>query len=237
MDYQGTELELFAEASNWKSYLAAQITPFVTGRVLEVGAGIGANIPLFHNDRVTSWIALEPDRNLAATIEARRTRGELPAGCEVITGTLADMPADQHYNTIIYIDVLEHIDTDREEVRLAASYLGSGGHLIVLAPAHQFLFSPFDAAVGHFRRYNIATISALTPPDSKLIAVRMLDSAGFFLSLANRLVTRASMPTKAQIHLWDRWFVPASRYLDRVFRYRFGKSLLAVWQIGNSNKE
>ena len=57
MEYVGTELELFAAALKWKDYLAAQIQPFVTGRVLEVGAGIGSNITLFHNDRVAAWLA------------------------------------------------------------------------------------------------------------------------------------------------------------------------------------
>jgi len=52
--YVGNELELFAAARHWKAYLAAQLAPFIAGRVLEVGAGIGGNIPFLRNPSVTA---------------------------------------------------------------------------------------------------------------------------------------------------------------------------------------
>jgi len=57
----------------------------------------------------------------------------------------------------------------------------------------------------------------------------MLDTAGFFASLANRVLLRASMPTAAQIALWDEVLVPISRILDRLTGYNLGKSVVAVW--------
>jgi hypothetical protein len=112
----------------------------------------------------------------------------------------------------------------------AARLLNPGGCLIVLAPAHQFLYSPFDRSIGHFRRYNMAGLKALTPPGCVADKVFMLDSAGFFASLANRLILRASMPTAGQIAFWDRTIVPISRLLDPVTAFRFGKSVVAVWR-------
>jgi hypothetical protein len=53
---------------------------------------------------------------------------------------------------------------------------------------------------------------------------------GIFASLGNRLLTRASMPTEAQIGLWDRWMVPLSRWIDPLLAYQVGKSVLAVWR-------
>jgi len=64
--YIGSELELFAAATNWKAYLGGVLRRFVLGRVLEVGAGIGSNIPYLHNDLVAEWTALEPDQILPA---------------------------------------------------------------------------------------------------------------------------------------------------------------------------
>ena len=79
--------------------------------------------------------------------------GSLPKHCQAITGTLASLDPEVKADTILYIDVMEHIAGDRQEMADAAARLRPGGHLIVLSPAHQWLFSPFDEAIGHYRRY------------------------------------------------------------------------------------
>ena len=91
--YVGSELELFAAATNWKAYLAAILRPFVVGRVLEVGAGIGSNTSCLHSSLVREWTCLEPDANLARQIEDRLGTGQLPPNCRVITGTIASIDA------------------------------------------------------------------------------------------------------------------------------------------------
>ena len=54
--YIGTELELFAEARNWKSYLKRHFEPFIRGDVLEVGAGIGSTTAVLANSAARSWL-------------------------------------------------------------------------------------------------------------------------------------------------------------------------------------
>ena len=126
---------------------------------------------------------------------------------------------------ITYIDVLEHIQDDSEELRRSASLLREGGAVIVLAPAYAWLVSPFDKAVGHFRRYVAATPANLRPA-----RVFYLDSIGLLLSLANRLFLRQSIPSRWQILFWDRILIPLSRVMDRVIRFRAGRSIVAIWR-------
>jgi SAM-dependent methyltransferase len=197
--------------------------------VLEVGAGIGSNIDYLFNPQVQDWLALEPDPKLTSVIAERQRTGQLPQMCKVLTGTLDDAGQEQ-FDTILYIDVLEHIEQDRAQVAQAASRLRPNGRLIILSPAHQFLFSPFDASIGHFRRYGANQLKQLTPPGCRPERLRMLDSTGFFLSLANRLIMKSAMPTHGQIALWDRVFVRVSTVLDPVLGYRFGKSILLIWK-------
>ena len=140
------------------------------------------------------------------------------------------MPPQEQFNTILYIDVPEHIENDRAEVAKAAQLLSPEGRVIVLAPAHQFLYSPFDRSIGHFRRYSLAGLRKLTPPGCCVATAFLLDSVGFFASLANRLILRLAMPTKAQIITWDRAIVPLSRLFDPITGFRFGKSAIIVWQ-------
>jgi SAM-dependent methyltransferase len=228
--YVGSELELFSTAANWKSYFSGVIRPFVGGRVLDVGAGIGANIPYLYNDKVEEWTSLEPDADLAGRIGEAVERGTLPGCCRVAVGTLKDLDPASLYDTILYLDVLEHIADDAAELAAAASHLAPGGHLVVLGPAHQFLFSAFDQAIGHYRRYNTRSLTALTPLGCTLQHCCMLDAAGFFASLANAALLRASAPSPRQIRLWDGVLVPISRVLDRVTAHRFGKTVVVVWR-------
>src|SRR5262249_21436916 len=133
---------------------------------------------------------------------------------EVRTGTLASLDQTEIFNTILYIDVLEHIKDDSAELARAAEHLAPGGHLVVLSPAHSWLFSRFDQAIGHFRRYTAKALEALTPAKLRVVKSYYLDSVGLLASAANRLLLAQSLPTARQIHCWDNFMVPCSRILD-----------------------
>jgi SAM-dependent methyltransferase len=227
--YVGSELEVFATASNWKTYISHIISNYLGERVLEVGAGIGTNIPYLYRDAIKKWIALEPDAALAARIAERVNAGDLPESCCVVNGTITQIAPNEAFDTILYIDVLEHIADDAAEVARAARHLSPSGYLVILSPAHQYLFSSFDAAIGHYRRYTVAALKDLTPSGCRLVRWWMLDSAGFFVSLANRFLLRSPAPAPRQIAFWDRLLVPISHILDRMTGYRFGKTIVGVW--------
>ncbi len=222
--YAGSELRIFEQARHWKSYWRSRIEPFVRGDVLEVGAGIGANTALFADTAFHHWTCVEPDDALASQIA-------LPS-CErhaVLVGTITDLPARARFDTILYADVLEHIEDDEAEVKEAASRLRGGGVLIVLAPAYPFLYTPFDGAIGHFRRYTRNSLRRLAPPHLAPVRLEYLDSAGMLASLGNRLLLRRATPSSGQIRTWDTVLVPISRWTDRLLLRRMGKSILGIW--------
>ena len=227
--YIGSELELFAAATNWKAYFSSMLAPFTGAQVLEIGAGIGSNIPFLHTPAVRQWTSVEPDPDLARRITERIKHGELPETCRVLVGTIESIEETSRFDTVFYIDVLEHIADDAAELNCAASHLAPDGNLVVLAPAHQYLYSEFDAAIGHHRRYDAVSLTAVTPPQCRLRTWFMLDSFGFFASLTNRFLLAAATPSARQIAFWDKLLVPVSRVLDDVTGHKFGKSIVAVW--------
>jgi SAM-dependent methyltransferase len=239
--YIGCELSLFAEARRWKAYWYRQIERYVRGSVLEVGAGNGNNTLVFPmsspaivdqttSGRATSgqnkWVCLEPDVSLCAELRNRVGRENK---VQIIAGTLSAMSETPGFDTILYLDVLEHIEKDSRELALSARMLRPGGHLIVLSPAHRWLYSPFDRNIGHFRRYTRASLCSAVPGRLKLVVCRYLDCAGLAASAANALLLKQSLPTKRQILLWDRLLVPVSRRVDPLLRYSCGKSVLGIW--------
>ena len=122
-------------------------------------------------------------------------------------------------------------------VGIAPSALGHGYYL---AAADGRVYA-FGRAFGGRGDVHLATpvvaiadradlLTGLAPPGCRLRHCFMLDSAGFFASLANRLLLAAALPTARQIALWDRLLIPVSRLLDRLTGFRFGKTVVAVWQ-------
>lgn len=228
--YIGGELDLFALAKNWKSYIRREISDYLIGDVLEVGAGIGATTQALHDGSVSRWVCLEPDRRLALRLKARLAPCAIRSSARVVVGSLRTFSERACFDTILYIDVLEHIREDHAQVDAAAQLVRPGGYIVILSPAHQWLYSEFDRSIGHMRRYAKTELRTMMPAGWREIKLRYLDSLGVFLSLTNALGLRQSMPTEPQIRMWDSFIVPASRVLDQLFFGAIGKSVLAVWR-------
>lgn len=226
--YPGEELVLFQHAGHWKTYFSRQIKPYIKGNVLEVGAGIGSTTLLLNDGSADQWLMLEPDEKMSASLKKKIEAKEFPANCRLQTGTIGQL--DQKFDTIIYIDVLEHIEADAEEMKKAATLLNTGGHIAVLSPAFQFLYSPFDKAIGHCRRYNRKSLRHITPPGLQVVSNRYYDTVGYFAALMNKLFLRQKYPTHKQVMFWDKWMVPVSKISDKLFFHSFGKSIIAVWK-------
>ncbi len=228
--YPGEELQLFEEARHWKTYLSKKIKPFIKGEVLEVGAGISETTHYLVNENVQSWICLEPDEQLQSISQEKINKGSLPSVCKAKKGTLDDLGTDEKFDTIVYIDVLEHIEDDRSELIKALSHLKQNGHLIILSPAFQFLYSPFDKAIGHYRRYNKNSLRKVIPATLSEKKLFYLESTGMLLLLLNKFIFRRNYPSGRHVKIWDRIFIPVSRLLDRIIFYSFGKTIIGVWQ-------
>jgi len=235
IQYLGEELEIFQHAHNWKSYFASRIAPYFGTRVLEVGAGFGGTTVALTNriePKPEHWLSLEPDPRLFDGLKDNFERGVFPSYCEVMKGTVDNLIGTNFkFDTILYVDVLEHIEDDSGEIEKAMQLLSSNGRIVIIGPAHNFLFSDFDSAIGHFRRYDYASIAKLQNKNLSLKFFCYLDSLGCCLSLANRWLLKSSKPSIGQISFWDTYVVPFSRFLDPLFNYKLGKSVVAVLEL------
>ena len=234
--YIGQELSIFAHATNWKRYYTSLIRPYFGKRVMEVGAGVGATTAVMCDGDQDEWLCLEPDPNLRSQIDLLIADKKLPACCATKGGFVSDLKTSDVFDTFIYIDVLEHIEDDRAELEAASARLAPGGRLIVLSPAFNFLYSPFDKSIGHHRRYDKKMYQALTPQGCTMEKTVYLDSLGTATSLINRLVLSQSMPTVDQIIFWDRRLIPITKWMDRLIGYSFGRSLLGIWKKNETNE-
>ena len=224
MRYAGNELEVFQSAVFWKHYVKSYCDKCIRGDVLEVGAGLGSYTNLLDKTHVRSWLAVEPDIDLYTRLECNCIQaGE--QNVNLIHGTIRDVPKDKQFDSIVYIDVLEHIEDDQGELAKASEHLKNGGRLIILVPAHQRLYSGFDKSIGHYRRYNLKVLSSRIPEDLKIQEAKYLDSLGFLLAVINRLFKLTTTPSKSMVEAYDRVLARYSPITDWILGYKVGKSL------------
>ena len=95
---------------------------------------------------------------------------------------------EKTFDTIMYMDVLEHIEDDKKEVNKALKHLNLGGNLIFFVPAYQFLYSDFDKSIGHIKRYNKQFFLSFKENENiSIVELKYFDTIGFFFAvLINR---------------------------------------------------
>ena len=159
---------------------------------------------------------------------------EVGAGCGSFTRDYIDNKMNatltETDNKILYLHVLEHIEDDRKELKEVETKLNKGGHLIIMVPRHQKLYSNFDKSIGHFRRYEINFFEKnFYNLNRKLL--KSLDSFGYLLYFLNKLFFKnEKFPSKFKIFIWDKIFTPLSIALDLITNYKIGKCIIAVYK-------
>jgi SAM-dependent methyltransferase len=230
ISYIGNELELFQHATVWKKYFGKFLKPYLNGKVLEVGAGIGSTAKHLCNGDQEKWICIEPDPSLYNELKNKIELKELPACCTAFKGVIQDLNFIEKYDAILYIDVIEHIERDAAELAYAKNLLAENGYLIVLVPAHQFVYSLFDKSIGHFRRYNKKMLRTIAPRSLSLKKMIYLDIMGLLASILNKFFLKQKYPSLRQIEMWDKKMVRISKIIDPIINYRTGKTLIAIWK-------
>lgn len=226
-EYTGDELELFKNATNWKKYFTSYLRKYIKGAVLEVGAGIGFNTKYLVTNEVTSWTFIEPDSTLSNKISDYNTGISIPK--KIIVGTIDNL-TNEKFDTIIYIDVLEHIKESKEEIRKINKMLNTGGHLIILVPAFQFLYNEFDHKLGHYRRYNRSLLKTEVTCLLEEKKIFYLDSCGLMASFFNKTILKRKEITLFQVLFWDKILIPISKITDQLLNKKAGKSLIGIFE-------
>jgi len=221
-------LERMAAAPRYNRWMFDRLRPWVGRRVLEIGAGIG-NMSAFLVDRERVVLSDTEgfylgrlrerfaDRPHVSVVELR-----LPA---VSPGLVAE-----RLDTVVCLNVLEHIEDDRGSLEAMRDLLQPGGRLVLLVPSLRALYGSLDRALGHFRRYVPAELSEkLRAAGFRLRHIEYFNLAGVpGWWVAGRVLRRRLIPTGAL--RWYEALVPVFR-LERLLPWRIGQSLIAVGEV------
>ncbi|MGB9886798.1 MAG: class I SAM-dependent methyltransferase [Moorellales bacterium] len=128
--------------------------PAPPGPACDFGCGEGEALALLGElPGVSRAVGVDADVDAVAVCQAR--------GLEVVCGTERCLPELGPFSLAVAMDVLEHVEDDTGAARTLFAVLVPGGRLVVSAPAHPWLYSYHDRALGHLRRYSRRDLAAL----------------------------------------------------------------------------
>ncbi|MDR3716094.1 MAG: class I SAM-dependent methyltransferase [Puia sp.] len=225
-------LELFAHAPLFNRWLFETIRPYCSGRLLEIGSGIGnisvsllkLGIPVTLSDLREEYCDILRSRFGGMATLDDVCRADLAApDFEERYPRLLD-----HFDSVVALNVVEHIREDSLAIANCKKMLRPGGRLIVLVPAYQFLFNNLDRELGHFRRYDKKSLRQLLEAGGLAVNhTQYFNFAGITgWCLTGSVLKRRTIPG-FQLRLYNK-LVPVFRMADAVTGHSAGLSVIAI---------
>tara|TARA_Y200000002_G_scaffold372934_1_gene371355 strand:+ start:264 stop:950 length:687 start_codon:yes stop_codon:yes gene_type:complete len=222
MKYTGWELHNFDQANLYRSYQYSLIKNDIKGNILEVGPG---NCIYLKNylKVARNVILVEPTKKYFKILSKKQKKNK-----KITVKKNFKKLKKNYFDTILYLDVIEHIKKDKTEIVNAYKLLKTNGNLIICVPAFQFLYSLYDKKIGHFRRYSKNDFKKLLHDcNIKNYKMRYFDFLGFCLIFLSNLFTKDNLNNfSIKIKFWN-YLIPLSVLIDSLLmKHFFGKSLL-----------
>jgi SAM-dependent methyltransferase len=155
----GEILDRLNRAPRFTSWMADVVRPYVGDRVLEIGAGTG-NMSVHLMPRPIYWATDVNPAYLDYLVTLRATRPYMRVAYTdaVDAGTF---PGGQGFDTVVCLNVVEHVQDDVGALRNVWTVLENGGRAIVLVPCGPWLYGSLDEVLGHCRRYTPDQLAAV----------------------------------------------------------------------------
>lgn len=234
--YQGKDLEAMSFAVRYHKWILDEIRPYLGDRLVEVGAGTGNFSELLAAEGPESLTLVEPS-GMFAKLEQKMPPGGGRSQIALRNSTFSDicgsLASEARPDTIIYINVLEHIDDDLAELRAVHDTLTEGGRCIIFVPAFKWLYGAFDKKVGHFRRYGRREIAGKMEATGFAVEkCSYFDAAGMLPWFVKYRLLRSADLGSGAVAVYDRIAVPVMSRIERMVPVPFGKNILAVGKKG-----
>jgi SAM-dependent methyltransferase len=217
------------DARNYRRYERDVIAPFVGSSMLEIGSGLGDFSAQFL-PRLARLVVSDSDPYCVGQLTKRYVDDRSVQVLELVLP--ADIPLSEPVDTVVAMNVLEHIVDDVAALRCLARVTRPGGRIVLWVPGYPQLYGDFDRKVGHVRRYTPKTMQAAVTAAGLSIdtlrPINMLGGIAWWFA-----VRRAGVgyPNPRVVRVYDRLVVPATRFIERFVRPPFGQTVFCVARV------
>jgi SAM-dependent methyltransferase len=207
-------LVAMSRANRFNRWMADTIAPWIKGDVLELGAGIG-NLTVFLSQQTDRYIATDTDEE---HLRELRSRADRCPNVEIAACDFSDPAAASRFHgsadTVICLNMLEHIQNDMESLANIRACLRPGGAAIILVPQGPHAFGAMDEVLEHKRRYTVEELTAKMGLAGfrveRMIFFNRITWPGWYLN--SRILRRRTL-SRLQLRLFD-LLVPIWRRID-----------------------
>jgi 2-polyprenyl-3-methyl-5-hydroxy-6-metoxy-1,4-benzoquinol methylase len=227
--YAADDLETMQEARRYAAHVFGLLQPFLGARVLEVGAGIGT-MTIRLVEVADFVLGIEPNPNCISRLqETMRNHPQFTLRSSHFEECDATELASLRFDSVICVNVLEHIADDAGALEAFKQLLVPGGRVLVFVPAVQAAYGPLDAELGHHRRYSKRTLrAAFEAAGLELIRLRYTNPIGLAGWMYNSHVSKSTAHSLSQVKLFETLVAPWALALERLLPPPIGLSLVAV---------
>jgi len=227
-EYTGNDLEIMSCAKNYNLWILDNFSPYINGKVIEVGGGLG-NLSELIAKQCKSLISVEPDEaNYNIICNKLQNQNHV----EVFLGFLCDFLKEKQTTAdcILYINVLEHIENEIEELSLAKAALNPNGYICVFVPALQMLYGAVDKQVGHYRRYSKKHLIDLfeNQLNMKIVKINYFDILGVIPWYILSCVLKLTGQNPTTVKIYDKLIVPVMSRIEKHLKLPLGKNIYVI---------
>jgi len=227
--YFGTDLEAMSFAQNYHEWILEEFIPYLGEYVAEVGAGMGNFSDFLLGTGLKQLVAFEPSDNMFSILEKKFANNNQVTTINAFFEDHSCFYIDT-FDSVCYVNVLEHIENDREALSHAYKTLRFKGHVLIFAPALSFLYSNLDKKIGHFRRYSKAgLIEIVKSVGFSIKKVKYFDMLGIVPWYITFVLLNQSI-SNSSVLLYDKLVVPIIKRVERIITPMIGKNLVIVGQ-------
>lgn len=225
-------LDSISEAGTFNKWMYSVISPYLNGRILEIGSGIG-NISAFVLKDKQDVTLSDLRQEYCEYLSNHFANSNSHFSVEQIDLAENDFEIKykkllNSFDTVFALNVIEHIEDDSLAIINCKKLLKESGNLVILVPSYQWLYCRFDKELGHFRRYNRKTLTILFKKNGLIIKnLSNFNAAGVFGWLLFGKILNTKQLNKGQMRIYNR-LVFIFMEIDRLSFRKFGLSLIII---------
>jgi SAM-dependent methyltransferase len=231
--YAGKDLEAMSFAVNYHRWILSIFEPFLGSRVVEVGAGTGSFSELLLEQPLESLSLVEPSaamyQQLCRRVEELRPSQNVKTYNDVFENVAERIRSAERPDSIIYVNVLEHIADDVHELKVINKTLDVGGRVFIFVPALRWLHGSYDRQINHFRRYTRSELEKkCVAAGFKVITSRYFDLFGVLPWWVKYKVLQSNNMEPGAVRFYDQRVVPIAKILESSVTPPLGKNVLLI---------